>query len=557
MEPYIITFALLSVVCALLLCIDVLIRGKKPSRSNPLVISMAFFVTIAILLTLLDFLFPPLSASAAENSSIGTGPYEIHYNVDGVFNYYNTTTGEKTTITDSDRETSYSVWLTSDYPLFAVKRTGINEKVPQLYQLQFMAYKGGKVKALYEHTDHSNALHTAVATRVLRRNIYINSRQVQREDLYSYSGDTEGQTGTWYLPQFNSNFTLFEGESNSYVFDGYIFDSDEAAKAFFDEGDTSGLVQRPTPDYDYDHDFRQDAYDPDIPVPQLSNLSHSGFHVDNADPSRDIEIYVESTFYGLKHTTNSGSSVETDLTDGYPLIYTHDPSWVYNTHRFNLINTDVSYSDADINIKEMFRADNVGALIEDFKNWSAEYPSHEKLPDYKWYKYQNAQYTSYYRSHHLYNTSVGKTDEEKIKLSAQASTTYFVRFCQYVPGEGYTWGKWASYTYTPAGYGHKDNTTIGDVEADPDTGKPIVKDPVSGVQDPVTGETTFPDVTTADLSRMISEVLDSLKSLISFFGEFPAFLTESFGFIPTSIWTIIGAGMVFLLVVAAIKFVKS
>ncbi len=340
--------------------------------------------------------------------------------------------------------------------------------------------------------------------------------------------------------------------------DLYVFDTDADAKAYFETGDTSGAVQEPDPEYkyDYDHDFRKDEGDPDIPVPELKNLTHNGFHVDNADPSRDIEIYMTSTFYGLEHSYVN-TSMNVSGTDSY-VYYKYDPDWVWNTHRFNLINTDISYSDADIDIKKMFGVDNVGALVEDFKSWSGQYPSHKILPDYTFMKYNSALYDTNYKRCHVYSSSVGSDDAEKIKLSGQASTTYYVRFCQYVPDEGYTYGKWVSYTYKPNGLGARDDGVIGGVDADPDTGDPVIRDPVTGKIDPDTGDiiidpTGGMDIDFSDSLSVLQNALSNIKQFITEFTSFSEFLASAFTFIPSAIWMIIFTGISLSLFALVIK----
>ena len=74
-----------------------------------------------------------------------------------------------------------------------------------------------------------------------------------------------------------------------------IFTSSDALDAYIATGDTTGQINKQA-NYDVDHDFSQDTYNSDIPVPQLSHLSYTGFHVDNAVSTRDLEVYVKTDF---------------------------------------------------------------------------------------------------------------------------------------------------------------------------------------------------------------------------------------------------------------------
>jgi len=313
----------------------------------------------------------------------------------------------------------------------------------------------------------------------------------------------------------------------------YVFDSLESATAYYRDGDGSGIISRPPPDYDYDHDFREDPYDPDIPVPELSNFSYNGFHVNNADPSRDIDIYIETTFYGLKHKTPDESSLLRDSD-----YYEADKSWAFRSRRYNLINSDISYSDENIDILKMYRADIVRDLTIDFKEWSEEYPSHKKLPDYSFWTNNSATHANFYNKNHIYNSS-GGTDETKLKATGQASVIYHVRFCQYVPNSGYTYGKWISYVYTGRTGNVKDDVNVGDTTPDPDTGKPTITDPRPGKQDPDTGDVDYDGTSNMDSSDLWA----TIKNLVNNMGAIPEIIGEVLSFLPPWVLYMIAAGI--------------
>lgn len=319
----------------------------------------------------------------------------------------------------------------------------------------------------------------------------------------------------------------------------YVFDSLESAEAFYKSGDISGIVSRPEPDYDFDHDFSKDTYDPDIPVPELSNLSYNGFHVNNADSTRDIDIYIESAFHGLNHLAPNTVNMPLGSSVNSSLYFQPNSSWKYATHRYNLTTPDVSYSDADIDISKMYRLDIVKDLTNDFKNWSSEYSSHKKLPDYSFLAHGASAYTTYYQRCHLYSSSTGSSDAAKLKISGQASVVYYVRFCQYIPGSGYTYGKWIAYTYTGRTSGVKDDVIIGDVEIDPDTGKPTITDPQPGKQDPSTGDIDYGGASDIDSSDLWA----TIKSLVNDMGAIPEIIGEVLSFLPSWILYMIAAGI--------------
>ena len=399
-----------------------------------------------------------------------------------------------------------SVSFYSKYPVFAY-----TYQVDDVIYLTWRAY----------NPDTQTTLMCGPTNKHIAAGLWLHERFENGEKAVSQSSITSGYSFTVLSGQLGPNY--------SYECSGYIFESEEAGIAYFKYGDKSGIIQWPEPDYDYDHDFLEDVYDPDIPVPELSNLSHNGFHVNNADPTRDIEIYMTSTFYGVKHNSNIAINFDADK------------SWVFNTHRYNLINTDISYSDADIDILKMFRVDNVKALTEDFKKWSFNYPTHNSLPDCKSFRHQpDEDYNIDYKWYHTYNGNSDKSSDARLHDSKQASTTYLVRFCQYVPGEGYTWGKWVSYTYTPSGYGQKDNVTIGDVEIDPETGDPSITNPQPGKQDPSTGDVDYGNGT---VNIDSSDLWATIKSLVNDMGAIPEIIGGVLSFLPSWILYMIAAAI--------------
>ncbi len=341
--------------------------------------------------------------------------------------------------------------------------------------------------------------------------------------------------------------------------DGYVFKSFDDATRYFVDHDNSGLLDRPDNIYDYDHDFRQDEYDPDVPVPELSKVSYNGFVVNNADPSRDIEIYITTSFYGVKHGNNSSSDLSS--------LFVRDNGWVYAAHRYNLINTDISYSDNVVNLEKMYNVSPQDALVSDFSQWSVDYSSHKKLPDYSFFKHSASAYDDAY-SVHLYKPSVNDHsaghDLRVLKESRQASITYFVRFCQLQSGEGYSYGKWISYTYTPGDNYHSSDVVIGDVVPDSGNGSPTVTNPVPGTQDedgnftPSSGiDIGNWDLSAGNIADVFMSVINNFRTLVSYYTEFGEFLTATFKFIPYTIWSLIECGFAISVVILIYKYVRG
>ena len=294
--------------------------------------------------------------------------------------------------------------------------------------------------------------------------------------------------------------------------------------------------------WDYDHNFGADVYDSSIPVPQLSSLNILGaFHVDNADPSRDLDLYVETNFYGVLHDDdNKDFKLNKDYLVGH--------------HRYNFTSPDVSYSDADWSISEKYGVEIGDAMMEDFQRWTELFPTHKDLPDYNWLKHNSADYTSAYTGH-IYSDSA---PAYALRRSKQCEVTYYVRFCQYSGGT-YKYGQWKAYTISPDGQ-TTSRVSIGDVSSD-SNGNPVVTNPVSGNQN---GDGEFeielPTNVNLDTSNIFQTVIDIIKQfpeLVSAYIAFSQFLVATFAFIPVQIWGAIATCFNLSVVILLYKYVRG
>lgn len=450
-----------------------------------------------------------------------------------IWPYYGSLTAMHTIYTDDEESKgtthTYDIAVYSKYPLYVLHNSSNNS-----YSLK--AY----------NPDTGTALAVSSAVDYITADIYLH-------EIYDVKSGDLTKSQSWSNDGFFSPSVILSGSYPSFGTSLYVFDTDADAKAYFETGDTSGVTQEPDPEYkyDYDHDFTKDEYDPDIPVPILSNLTHNSFHVDNADDTRDLEIYVESTFYGLSH--NPGSITK---------LFTIDKDWVFNTHRYNLTNTDVSYSDADIDINEKFGVDNIGILINDLKRWSLRYPTHYSLPDCDSFNHQSDE--DYGTQYKFYHTLID---------TGQVTTVYKVRFCQYVAGEGYTYGQWSMYTLSSNGEYQGQTTTGGSAIVDPDTGD-LVNDPddttsdttgdsVPTIWDTIIDPSGELDVDFSDAVTVFKNALSNIKEFITEFASFSVFLASAITFIPGAIWMLIFTGislsmvgLIIKTIMAVVEFVK-
>lgn len=335
------------------------------------------------------------------------------------------------------------------------------------------------------------------------------------------------------------NLTLSNSDKGFYghisTFTGKIFSDLTALKNYVATGDESGLVK----DEDKDRDFSGE-YDPNVPYPELFNLSHNGFEVSNASENLELDLIVKSKFFGLKHLKN-GISANLDLFD-------KDTSWTYSSHYYDCTaSSEVGYYKSKYDIKNDFDCNNLTDLLADGSHFFTEYPNHNSLPDYSFTSHAANKYAATYGQLALYYNG-GSSELGCYPL--QMETKYYVRFYQIDYDTGsMSPGRW--YCYTVSYSSDKKNVTISPISPDPN-GDPIEVNPIPGHEDDGDGGGFIPDIgidiPTGNPLGMLSSFLDLLTSLPSMLGELSEFLAYAFAFIPESFWSIIYTGVGFSVV---------
>lgn len=318
-----------------------------------------------------------------------------------------------------------------------------------------------------------------------------------------------------------------------------VFSSSTALLAYLENGDDSGLLNKPQVDYSIKHDFTSDVYTTDIPVPEISNITYNGFVVDNIGDYY-IDVLVDSKFCGVKHVERlNGVTMNSKTWDIAP-----DNVWVYNKHYYNLSSDvfDCAYSDSHINISEMYGVDIVADFVSDFVTWSKEYPTVKDLPDYSWLKMGLA--STSYPNKHIYEADSEMTDYMQIMESGQAVVTYYVRFYD---SNGRN-GRWASYTYQ-SGYDTIDNSMVGlgtlssgviDVNTNGDI---YIKDSAVGQVDDSGSITYGSTIDTVDIDSGIEGFMNVMLLFEDAIGSVSGFVASIFGFLPWWATSILGLGL--------------
>lgn len=336
---------------------------------------------------------------------------------------------------------------------------------------------------------------------------------------YSFSGSDVENTSMFFWSDGNvsTNVPLF----NSY---------DDVVQ-FILTGNNENQLNKPQYDLSIEHDFNSDIWTPDIPVPELSQISHTGFTLDNWTEDYYVDIIVKNHLSRVRIMQNAsgGGSV--------PTVVDTEP-W-YSEHYWNFTLHDVLTNRSVVDINDIYGVDIQSALIEDFKNWSSDYPTIKDIQGYSWTLIGQA---DDYLAKYVYKPDNGMSDVEQLKNSGQAQTEYYVR---YVTLDG-KYGQWAHYRlrdYSYNGQGERievGRVTTGTVD---NTGKP--SSTITGTTDTNGNIDYTPIITTPSINTDVdfSEFLYLLETSTSVLQQFPLFISQLFLFLPWWVNALIGCAI--------------
>lgn len=309
-------------------------------------------------------------------------------------------------------------------------------------------------------------------------------------------------------------------------------------------GDSKNQINRFMTDA---HNFSNDTVDASIPLPEVSNVSHNGFTVENIG-SYYVDIIMESRLYGVKHEVIENAI---EFSGNYNCV--PDFNWVYDSHYYNICDSvDVAYNKGTINIKEDYGVDNVGNLLDSFRAWSAEYPSTNKLPDYSWTKI--GVWQKEYISNHVLNIESDVSVEQQLFNSGQAETAYYIRFVT----ENEVTGQWIHCVYRD-GYATVNNgavntgtTIVGSTDIDAN-GNIIIKDQVQGTVDDEGNISYVPSINTGvDSGAALAGFTETVQQFGNAVGSLTGFIGNIFGFLPWWCAALIGLGIAVVIILRVV-----
>lgn len=357
-------------------------------------------------------------------------------------------------------------------------------------------------------------------------------------------------------PHPYARYAPFEGMGSGYQgldTDIPIFRTPEGLERYLLTGDASAAMNLPS--LIDRHDFSADSFDPSMPIPDLRFISYDGFTVtNNVDSGYYVDVVAESVFYGLK--------IERRMTVADAVM---DPEWRFATHHYNFADCGMSGKDTQVRFSQQHGASPRDGLIQDFKEWSLQYPDSSHLPGYS--RLVHPDDRLYGQLHvHGYPSAYGSVEEEEdaLRCTGQAQVSYYVRFRD----ESGRCGRWVLYTYLGK---VAEKVTIGDLEDDgaggftigPD-GRPVIKDSLEGTQTMGGGTIDFSGGSAfsildflglgkvGDLFDHIGSTLDRATGAL---GSFGSLMSACFGFLPGELIGFIILGIVLMILAGVIKAV--
>lgn len=325
-----------------------------------------------------------------------------------------------------------------------------------------------------------------------------------------------------------------------------IFRDAVSCKAYFETGDTSGQINK---DINF-HDFSQDTYTVDIPVPELSKLCFTGFDINNnPNDIYNVDLIIQTNYYGVSYQKK-----------GFVNVYAVDYDWIYKKHYYNISDSKSNHvKKSQINVLDDFGVDIFSDYVSDFISWGQNYPNITDLPNYSFIWYNSVASQTYYNTRHVQEDLI---DETTLKTTGQPEVIYYVRFYD----DSGNFGRWARYLYRADDVKLQSVVNVGQLDIGEDgsyiiddNGNPSTSQTITTNQNFITNETENNrldfDITSAtNFFDYIKNIFDSIISSLNSFGNL---IKACLGFLPDDLLNAIVAGIVIMLFVGVVKVVRG
>lgn len=282
--------------------------------------------------------------------------------------------------------------------------------------------------------------------------------------------------------------------------------------------------------------------DSDILVPDLSNISHTGFTVTNCKDERYVvEIYMESGLEKPENYINQSRNVEDALF----------------VNAFGLItdNSEAYYNGPTFDIAQLYGIDNYTALMNSINSFYTTYPSGNSYPVNEKASNNYFIWGKPFGKIGAFFSNGSKVSADELLLVTPADvpicyTQYKVRYFYYDDSSGYHYGPWGVYTYFSDGNVVKSSifqSNTGDIISTPGINGSQDSDGNIGYSD----DTNYVDLNNPnELFGYIRSVFNNVSSTM---GNFSILFGSVFNFLPVEILAIIFLGMAVMVLVGVIR----
>lgn len=326
-----------------------------------------------------------------------------------------------------------------------------------------------------------------------------------------------------------------------------IFSTFDQAENYLLTGDTNGQINKDISNF---HDFSQDTYTVDIPVPELSKLCFTGFDINNnPNDIYNVDLIIQTNYYGVSYQKK-----------GLVNVYAVDYDWIYKKHYYNISDSKSNHvKKSQINVLDDFGVDIFSDYVSDFISWGRNYPNITDLPNYSFIWYNSVASQTYYNTRHVQEDLI---DETTLKITGQPEVIYYVRFYD----DSGNFGRWARYLYRADDVKLHSVVTVGQLDIGEDgsyiiddNGDPSTSQTITTNQNFITNETEDNrldfDITSAtNFFDYIKNIFDSIISSLNSFGNL---IKACLGFLPDDLLNAIVAGIVIMLFVGVVKVVRG
>ncbi len=337
--------------------------------------------------------------------------------------------------------------------------------------------------------------------------------------------------------------------------------------------DTSGMVpvinadgsiyQPPSFDPASDaHDFTKDVYDPDLSVPVLSNVSYTGFNIDNPD-CKEWQVVVDGRVYGLKWNPS--------YTD--PMLLTNT-NYTVNHQVWNFADHPDKLSlNGRFDIYDNFGISTYDWFVEQVRQYANDvHPS-----DYPNYSFLKVGIKTGWNTFLDYIKDIGSDEaedpdgaghrfEQNIYRSRMCQVTYYVRFVEYDSDGSPHYSRWMAYTLKPSQdvLVEGENFSRGNVEfgevtdVDSVTGRPVVADKENLKYNTETGEYEYFDpLSNQGFQFEMNDVFGYLSGLKDSVMGFADLIAYCFSFLPSWVSQFISYSLVVAISFSVIRLIRG